>query len=84
MPPRKLDMMYSNEKEPGPRRLAARESWLSLGEPVESAPAANSSRFRAVADRLLRILIAMLMTRTLFDCSKARMREVDVLSEKIA
>jgi transposase len=27
---------------------------------------------RAVADRLLRILIAMLTTRTLFDCSKAR------------
>jgi hypothetical protein len=31
---------------------------------------------RAVADRLLRILIAMLTTRTLFDCSKARTREI--------
>ena len=39
---------------------------------------------RAVADRLLRILIAMLTTRTLFDCSKARTREIETLSEKVA
>jgi transposase len=39
---------------------------------------------RAVADRLLRILIAMLTTRTLFDCSKARTRGVETLSEKVA
>jgi transposase len=39
---------------------------------------------RAVADRLLRILIAMLMTHTLFDCSKARTRGIETLSEKVA
>jgi len=39
---------------------------------------------RAVADRLLRILIAMLTTRTLFDHSKARTRGIDPLSEKVA
>jgi len=39
---------------------------------------------RAVADRLLRILIAMLTTRTLFDCSKARTHAVNALSEKVA
>ena len=38
----------------------------------------------AVADRLLRILIAMLTTRTLFDCSKARTRGIETLSEKVA
>jgi hypothetical protein len=39
---------------------------------------------RAVADRLLRILIAMLTTRTLFDSSKARTHAVNGLSEKLA
>jgi hypothetical protein len=38
---------------------------------------------RAVADRLLRILIAMLTTRTLFDCSKAQTRGVQTLSEEV-
>jgi transposase len=38
---------------------------------------------RAVADRLLRILIAMLSTPTLFDCSKAQTRGVQTLSEEI-
>jgi hypothetical protein len=39
---------------------------------------------RAVADRLLRILVAMLTTRTLFDCSKARPPQVSNPSEKVA
>ena len=39
---------------------------------------------RAVADRLLRILIAMLTTRALFDCSKPSSRGVETLSEKVA
>ncbi|HVB59148.1 MAG TPA: transposase [Candidatus Acidoferrales bacterium] len=39
---------------------------------------------RAVADRLLRILIAMLTTHTLFDSSKARTRGIETLSEKVA
>jgi len=39
---------------------------------------------RAVADRLLRILIAMLKTGTLFDCSKARPPQANPLSEKVA
>jgi len=39
---------------------------------------------RAVADQLLRILIAMLTTRTLFDSSKARTRGIETLSEKVA
>jgi len=39
---------------------------------------------RAVADRLLRILVAMLTTRTLFDCSKARPPQVNNLPEKVA
>ena len=39
---------------------------------------------RAVADRLLRILVAMLTTGTLFDCSKARPPQVSNRSEKVA
>ena len=39
---------------------------------------------RAVADRLRRILVAMLTTRTLFDCSKARPPQVNNLPEKVA
>ena len=39
---------------------------------------------RAVADRLLRILIAMLTTRTLFDCSKARPPQLSNPSGKVA
>jgi len=39
---------------------------------------------RAVADRLLRILVAMLTTRTLFDCSKVRPPQVSNRSEKVA
>jgi len=39
---------------------------------------------RAVADRLLRILIAMLKTGTLFDCSKARPPQADTPAQKIA
>src|SRR5260370_2279768 len=39
---------------------------------------------RAVADRLLRILVAMLTTRTLFDCSKARPPQLSNPSEKVA
>jgi len=39
---------------------------------------------RAVADRLLRILIAMLTTKTLFDSSKVRPQTVNALSEKVA
>jgi len=39
---------------------------------------------RAVADRLLRILIAMLKTGTLFDCSRARPPQTDTPAEKVA
>lgn len=39
---------------------------------------------RAVADRLLRILVAMLTTRTLFDCTKARPPQLSSPSEKVA
>jgi len=39
---------------------------------------------RAVADRLLRILVAMLTTRTLFDCTIARPPQLSSPSEKVA
>jgi transposase len=39
---------------------------------------------RAVADRLLRILVAMLTTRTLFDCTIARPPQLNSPSEKVA
>ncbi len=39
---------------------------------------------RTVADRLLRILIAMLTNGTLFDASKARTTQLDTIAEKVA
>jgi transposase len=39
---------------------------------------------RTVADRLVRILIAMLTNGTLFDCAKARTTQLDTISEKVA